>query len=271
MTDTVLYETRGPIAQITLNRPDKLNALNTDAVLQLDARVAQAVADDTVKIVLIAGAGRAFSAGYDITDEIEDGTETPLQWQPVLRRDVDVTMRIWACPKPTIAVVHGYCLAGACEIAMACDLIVASDDAQFGEPEIQYGSGPVTMLMPFIIGQKKTNELLFTGDRIDADTALGLGLINKVVPRQELEATAEALALRIAPTPLAVLRLTKLALNRAYEAMGLRDAVNANVEISAILNGANTPEQQEFDKIAAAEGLKAALKWRDSRYAPPAA
>lgn len=266
MSDVVLYETDGPIATITLNRPEKLNALNTEVVLELDKRIAQAGADDSVKVVLIAGTGRAFSAGFDMNDEIEDGTETSLDWHPVLRRDVDLTMRVWACPKPTIAVVQGYCLAGGCEIAMACDLIVAADDAKFGEPEIQYGSGPVTLLMPFILGQKKTNELLFTGDRIDAQEALSLGLVNKVVPVDELRSTASALALKIAATPLAVLRLTKQALNRAYEAKGLRTAVNANIDISAILNGANTPEQQEFAKIAAEKGLKAALAWRDGRY-----
>lgn len=120
--------------------------------------------------------------------------------------------------------------------------------------------------MPFILGQKKTNELLFTGDRIDAEAALAAGLINKIVPRGDLDKAAEELALRIAPTPLEILRLTKLALNRAYEAKGLRTAVNTNIDISAILNGANTPEQQEFDRVAAEHGLKTALAWRDSRY-----
>lgn len=265
-TDIVLYENNNGIATITLNRPNKLNAMNGEVVEQLTRRISEAGADDTVKVVLIAGAGRAFSAGFDINDEVEEGTESPLDWQPVLRRDSDMTMAIWSCPKPTIAVVQGYCLAGGCEVAMACDLIVAAEDAQFGEPEIQYGSGPVTLLMPFVLGQKKTNELLFTGDKIDAHAALAAGLVNTVVPREDLEATAQELARRIAPTPLAILRLTKQALNRAYEAMGLREAVNANLDISAILNGANTPEQQEFDKIAKAEGLKAALAWRDSRY-----
>lgn len=149
---------------------------------------------------------------------------------------------------------------------MACDMIIAAEDAQFGEPEIQYGSGPVTLLMPFILGQKKTNELLFTGDKIDARQALEAGLVNKVVPLSELESTARDLAMRIAPTPLAVLRLTKKALNRAYAAKGLHTAVDANIDISSILNGANTPEQQEFDKVAAEKGLKAALAWRDERY-----
>lgn len=121
--------------------------------MEPDERIAEAGADDSIKVVLIAANGRAFSAGFDINDEIEDRTETLLEWRPVLERDAAMTMAIWSCPKPTIAVVQGYCLAGACEIAMACDMIVAAEDAQFGEPEIQYGSGPVTLLMPFVLGQ----------------------------------------------------------------------------------------------------------------------
>ncbi len=266
MTDVVLYETQQGVATITLNRPEKLNALNAEMVEELTRRIGQAAADDSVKVVLVAGSGRAFCAGFDLNDEVEDGTESALDWRAVLQRDSDMTMAIWSCPKPTIAVVRGYCLAGGCEVAMACDLVVAAEDASFGEPEIQYGSGPVTLLMPFVLGQKKTNELLFTGDRIDARAALAAGLVNRVVPGDDLDAAAWDLARRIVPTPLAVLRLTKQALNRAYEAMGLREAVNANLDLSAILNAANTPEQQEFDAIARAEGLKAALAWRDSRY-----
>ena len=267
MSDLVTYEADGPLATITLNRPDKLNALNTEAVLELDRLIGVAGADDSIKVVLLAGTGRAFCAGYDIGDEIEDGTETAVEWLPVLRRDAGVTMRLWACPKPTIAVVQGYCLAGGCELAMACDLVVAADDAQFGEPEILYGSGPVTLLMPFMLGQKKTNELLFTGGRIYATEALSYGLINQVVPLDQLVVRARELAMRIAPTPLPVLRLTKQSLNRAYELKGLRAAVDANVDISAILNGADTPEQRAFDEIARRDGLKAALRWRDGRYA----
>jgi enoyl-CoA hydratase len=150
---------------------------------------------------------------------------------------------------------------------MACDMIVAAEDARFGEPEIRYGSGPVALIMPFVLGQKKTNELLFTGDTIDAAEAHRCGLVNRVVPAADLESAVEDLIRKIAPTPLPVLRLTKLALLRAYEAMGLRTAVAANLDLSAILNSADTPEQREFDRIVAASGLKAALKWRDERYA----
>ncbi len=266
MTDVVLWERRGPAAWLTLNRPDKLNAIDTGMVAAIRAALARAADDDDVKVVVVTGSGRAFSAGYDMAEEVELGLEGADAWHAVLAEDVAMTMELWSFPKPTIAAVRGWCLAGACEVAMACDLVVAAEDARFGEPEIRYGSGPVTLLMPFVLGQKKTNELLFTGDAVDAREAERLGLVNRVVSGEELEGAVDELVGKIAPTPLAVLRLTKLALTRAYEAMGLRAAVGANLDLSAVLNAADTPEQREFDRIAAEEGLKAALAWRDARY-----
>jgi enoyl-CoA hydratase len=267
MGDEVLYERRGPAAWITLNRPDKLNAMNAAVVRQLGDHLTTAAADESVKVVVLTGAGRAFSAGYDISEEVGDKIDGADQWRTVLAADVDLAMQLWALPRPTIAAVRGWCLAGACELAMACDMIVATEDSRFGEPEIRYGSGPVALIMPFVLGQKKTNELLFTGDAMDAAEAHRCGLVNRVVPADQLEATVEDFVRRIAPTPLPVLRLTKLALVRAYEAMGLRSAVATNLDLSAMLNAAETPEQKEFDRIVAAQGLKAALKWRDARYA----
>jgi enoyl-CoA hydratase len=267
MNESIIeYEAAAPVARITLNRPDKLNALSYALVDALRDAVRQAAADDEIKVVVLRGAGRAFSAGYDLSEEVADKIETADAWHQVLSQDVSVTLELLRLPKPTIAAVHGWCLAGGCELAMACDLIVATEDAKFGEPEIRYGSGPVTMLMPFLIGQKRTNALLFTGDVIDAAEAERIGLINQVVPVDELERCVDALVAKIAPTPVAVLRYTKLGLLRTYEAMGLSQAVAANLDLSAILNASDTPEQREFDEIAAREGLKAALDWRDARY-----
>lgn len=267
MSERVIeYETAPPVARITLNRPDKLNALSYALVDGLRDALRRAAADDDVKVVVLRGAGRAFSAGYDLSEEVSDAIEGVDAWHQVLSKDVDLTLELLRLPKPTIAAVHGWCLAGGCEIAMACDLIVATRDAKFGEPEIRYGSGPVALLMPFLIGQKKTNELLFTGDAIDAAEAERIGLVNHVVAADELQARVDELVAKIAPTPLAVLRYTKLGLLRAYEAMGLSQAVAANLDLSAILNASDTPEQREFDAIAARDGLRAALKWRDARY-----
>ena len=269
MTELVREERRGPALWITMNRPEKLNALSGELVEGLRASFRRAAADEDVKVVVLTGAGRAFSAGFDLAEEVGSEIATAERWHALLSADVSLGMELWSLPRPTIAAVRGWCLAGACELAMACDMIVAADDARFGEPEIRYGSGPVSLLMPFILGQKKTNELLFTGDWVDAHEAERLGLVNRVAPADGLEAAVDALVAKIAPTPLPVLRLTKLALNRAYEAMGLRQAVHANLDLSAILNAADTPEQREFDSIVAEQGLKAALAWRDARYSGP--
>jgi enoyl-CoA hydratase len=262
----VLYEVDGPVARITLNRPDKLNALSYALVDELSETLTRAAGDDAVRVVVLRGAGRAFSAGYDLSEEVADQVQNAHQWHQILEKDVAVTLQLLRLPKPTIAAVHGYCLAGGCDLAMACDLILAAEGTRIGEPEIRYGSGPVAMLMPFLIGQKHTNELLFTGDAIDAARAEQIGLINRVVAADRLGAEVDAMVKKIAPTPVAVLRYTKLGLLRTYEAMGLTQAINSNLDLSAILNGCDTPEQREFDAIAGREGLKAALRWRDGRY-----
>lgn len=266
-SEVVLLERRGPTAWLTLNRPDKLNAMNVELVQALRRHLRELDGDDSVKVVVLTGAGRAFSAGYDIAEEVHDKVETAEQWRSVLEEDIGLAMQLWSLTRPTIAAVRGWCLAGACELAMACDIVVATEDARFGEPEIRYGSGPVALIMPFILGQKKTNELLFTGDTMDAAEAHRTGLVNRVVKSEDLESAVEELVRKIAPAPLAVLKLTKVALMRAYEAMGIRSAVAANLDISAILNSSDTPEQREFDRIVASDGLRAALRWRDERYA----
>ncbi len=267
MTDSlILYERRGPSAWITLNRPEKLNAMSDVLVDQLEAALDQAEADDEVRIVVLRGAGRAFCAGYDLEQEAHEGEPSITEWHELLSRDVEVTMKLWALSKPTIAAVHGWCLAGGMEVAMACDLLICTDDARFGEPEVRFGSGPVTLLMPYVLGERRTRELLLTGDTIDAATALAWGLANRVVPADQLEAEVQEWVARIAPTPLRVLQLTKQALNRAQKAMGLLEAVEANLDLSAMLNGAQTPEQQAFYELVRTQGLKAALAWRDQRY-----
>ena len=264
--DLVLYERRGPSAWITLNRPSKLNAMTYALVDQLEVALDRAEADDEVRVVVVRGAGRAFCAGYDLEQEANEGEPTITEWHEVLARDVAVTMKLWGLSKPTIAAVHGWCLAGGMEVAMACDLLICTDDARFGEPEVRYGSGPVTLLMPFVLSERRTRELLLTGDTITAQTALDWGLANRVVPAAALEAEVQEWVARIAPTPLRVLQLTKQALNRAQRAMGLLEAVETNLDLSAMLNGAQTPEQVAFDQLVRSEGLKAALAWRDQRY-----
>jgi enoyl-CoA hydratase len=252
--------------RIVLDRPAKLNALSGPLVAALMAALDAAVADPAVRVIVLEGAGRAFSSGYDLGEEVEGGIDGPVQWRAFLAADIAATLRILDCPKPVIAKVHGYALAGGLEIAMACDLIVAAEGTRLGEPEIRYGSAPVTLLMPYLVGQKKTRELLLTGDLIDAAEAERIGLVNRVVPIEQLAAEVDRLADRLARTPPEVMSLTKQMLNRAMDAAGFRAAVEAGLDLGAIINAADTPEQREWDEIVRRDGLKAALAWRDRRY-----
>jgi enoyl-CoA hydratase len=257
----LLTETTGWGVRLTLNRPSKLNALSAELIDALTAAIAAAADDDRVRVIAIAGAGRAFCAGYDLS---EAAPPTAWAWRDVLARDVGATLAVWSCPKPVIAQVHGYALAGGLELAMACDLIVAADDAQLGEPEIRFGSAPVTLLMPFLIGQKTTRELLLTGDLIDAAEAHRIGLVNRVVARDRLDDEVDHLADRLARVPPDVMAPTKLMLNRAMDAAGFAAAVEMGLDLQSFINMSETA--REFDAIVRSEGLKAALAWRDQRY-----
>jgi enoyl-CoA hydratase len=252
--------------RLVLDRPDKLNALNGAVVAALTGALDAAEANPDVRVIVIEGAGRAFCAGYDLTEEAEGAIGGPAAWRDLLAADVAATLRVLDSPKPVIAQVHGYALAGGLELAMACDLIVAAEGTQLGEPEIRYGSAPVTLLMPYLLGQKKTRELLLTGDLIDAAEAERIGLVNRVVPADRLAAEVDRLADRLARTPPDVMSLTKRMLNRAMDAAGFRDAVQAGIDLGAIINAADTPEQREWDTIVRRDGLRAALAWRDQRY-----
>ena len=264
MTDAepvLLVERTSWGVRLVLNRPAKLNAISAELRDALTAAVADAADDERVRVIVIAGAGRAFCSGYDLS---EAAPPTAWAWRDVLGRDVAATLAIWSCPKPVIAQVHGYALAGGLEVAMACDLIVAAEGAQLGEPEIRFGSAPVTLLMPFLIGQKKARELLLTGDLVDATEAERIGLVNRIVPAEGLAAAVDALAEKLARVPPDVMAPTKLMLNRAMDAAGFAAAVEMGLDLQSFINMSETA--REFDAIVRSDGLKAALAWRDARY-----
>lgn len=260
-TDLVLREETAWGVRLVLNRPAKLNAISGELRVALVAAIRAAEGDDRIRVIAIAGAGRAFCSGYDLS---EGQPPDAWGWREVLGEDVAATLAVWRCPKPIIAQVHGYALAGGLELAMACDLIVAAEDTMLGEPEIRFGSAPVTLLMPFLIGQKKTRELLMTGDLVDAAEAERIGLVNRVVPADRLAAEVDALADRLARVPPDVMAPTKLMLNRAMEAAGFATAVEMGLDLQSFVNMSET--SRAFDEIVRRDGLKAALAWRDERY-----
>ncbi|MDX6593591.1 MAG: enoyl-CoA hydratase [Gaiellales bacterium] len=264
--DDVLYRLRGAVAWVTLNRPAKRNALTERMLVLLERYLLDASRDDGVKVMVLAGAAPSFCAGYDLGVGGTAVRDRPDVWERVLTRDIEATLGLWAFPKPTIAAVQGHCLGGGCEIAMACDMVIAGCSGRFGQPEIRFGAGPATLLTPFVVAEKIAKMLLFTGDTLDAEQAERVGLVNRVVPDKRLTSEVEALSARIATVPLQALRHAKRALIRAEEIKGLRRAVAANISVGALLNAADTPEQREFMAKARSQGLRAALNWRDRRY-----
>ena len=265
--DVLLVEDLGPVRRLTMNRPEVLNALNGELLEALSRALDEAARDEAVRVVVLRGAGRAFCSGYDLSEDAEHGELDAAGWYEALRRDTERMLAIWDHPKPVIAQVHGYCLAGGSDLMLACDLAIASDDARFGYVDIRFGSGVVTMLLPWVVGVRKAKELLFTGeDRIPAEEALRIGLVNRVVPADRLDEEVLALAGEIAKNEPFVISMTKRAVNRAWELAGLREALAANTEIDALIEAANLPQREEFRRITLERGLKAAIAWRDARF-----
>lgn len=266
--DTIFYETDGPLATVTLNRPDKLNAINAAMVADLDAALDQAEADDQIKAIILAGTGRAFSAGFDL-DMDADEAETDIG---ALRReltdDFNIIMRFWDCAKPTIAAVHKYCLGSAMEMAVACDITISAENCRFGAPEVKFGSGIVALVLPWFIGPKRAKELLLTGDdKVTAQQALQYGLVNRVIADDRLLEEARSVAFDIAKNDSLAVRITKQAINRTYDMAGMRDALLHALELDIEIESTETDESREFNEILRTKGTKAAIAWRDARLA----
>lgn len=263
----LLVERLGPVRRLTLNRPDSLNALSGELMEALDDAFAAAGEDDEVRVVILRGAGRAFCAGYDLNQDAEEGTKDAAEWHRELDRDTQRLLRILELPKPVIASVHSYCLAGGTDLMLACDLAVAADDAMFGYVDIRFGSGVVSMFLPWVVGVRAAKELILTGeDRVSASEALRIGLVNRVVSRDELDHATMALADEIAKNEPFVVRSMKASINRVWQLAGLRESLGANTELDVKIETANLPARDEFRRITQEEGLKAAIAWRDSRY-----
>ena len=263
----LLEEDLGPVRRLTMNRPKALNALNGELTRAISAAISAAGRDDTVRVVILRGAGRAFCAGYDLTEDAEGGELDARSWYEDLAASTAKMLEILDCPKPVIAQVHSYCLAGGTDLMLACDLAVAADDSYFGYVDVRFGSGVVSMLLPWVVGVRAAKELLFTGeDRVPADEALRIGLVNRVVERDRLDAATLALAEEIAKNEPFVVQTTKRAVNRALDVAGLRAALAANTELDVMIETANLPARDEFRTITQNEGLKAAIAWRDARF-----
>lgn len=258
----------GPVAQLELHRPERINALNKAMLLEINAALDALEVDAAVRVVVLSGAGRGFSSGFDLREQMERRPEGATVWREILELDFSTTLRFWDMSKPTIAAIHGPCMAGAFEMALACDLSVCSTDAVFGEPELKFGAGIVTLLLPWMVGPKAAKDIILTGDdRIDAARALALGIVSRVVPEGEHLGAALRIARQMAVIDPALVRDTKKALNRSYEIQGFQAALRAALDIDHAIESQGSPDKRHFMDIARAQGLKAALAWREARFA----
>lgn len=261
------FERRDRVGILTLNRPDRLNAVSRRMIEEIHRVLDVIRDDDEIGAVVLTGSGRAFCSGIDLKDDAATGPVGVAGWRKYLQSDFDFMMRFWEFPKPTIAAVHGYCLAVGCELAMCCDVTIAEEGTFFGEPELRFGSVITAMMMPWLTGPKLAKELLLAADdRIPAERALQIGLINRVTPRGDYLVEALALARRMAAMDPEAVAITKSAINRTFEIMGMREALAANLDLAVQLECLETPSRRKFREITEKEGLQAALAWRDSRF-----
>jgi enoyl-CoA hydratase len=264
VTALVDYQRRGAVAEIGLNRPEKLNAVNAGMIDELHRHLDTAAADDAVRVLLLHGYGRAFSAGFDLDmGEPQDGESGEAFKRRELKRDFDLIMRVHDFPKPTVAAVHGFCLGSSMELSAVCDLTIASANCRFGAPEVRFGSGMVCLILPWIIGQKHARELLLTGtDQVDAERAATIGLVNRVVADEALLADARAIAIEIAQNDPFAVQMTKRALNESLHAAGLLEALQQALDRDIEIECHESAESREFDRVFKEQGAKAALAWR---------
>ena len=268
---TLLYRRQGRVARITLNRPRRLNAINSAMPREIRLAVERANADHGVHVIVLDGAGRAFCAGYDLKDFAErKGQRSYTQdmpWDPMLdyammKSNTDDFFSLWRSYKPTICKVQGYAVAGGSDIALCTDIVIMAEDAKIGYMPARVWGCPTTAMWVFRVGAEKAKRMLFTGDTIDGKTAKAWGLVHDAVPADELDAAVDALAARIAGVPKNQLMMQKLMINQALYNQGLE----GTQMLATIFDGItrHSPEGMAFKRRAEKVGFKRAVQERDS-------
>ena len=264
--ENITYEKQGRIARLTLNRPEALNALSIALLDEVVAALKEAEQDEGVGVIIIKGAGRAFSAGYDI----EPGKPGAYSAAPTLDdlaylqgSDNKITT-IWSLRKPVIAQVHGYCVAGGNDLAGQCDIVIAAENAVFMQPQIRRLGLTWMHMFPYKCGPQWAKILMFTGDPISGKEAERIGIVARAVPEEKLEAEVNKLAERIALVAPELLAMNKAAINRVYEEMGMKNAFSASILLDTISH--TTGAVQDFLKAAKEKGLKTALAENEAPF-----
>ncbi len=270
---TLRYATAARKASITLDRPERLNAIDEHMPGEIRAAVERANDDPEVHVIVLQGAGRAFCSGYDLKEFAEAGRGSQGEvWDPVrdfrgMHRNTEDFFALFRSLKPTIAKVHGYAVAGGSDIALSCDLVVMADDARIGYMPARVWGCPTTAMWVYRLGAERAKRMLLTGDTIDGRTAAAWGLVLEAVPPEDLDGRVDELADRIAGVPVNQLVMQKLMINQAYDNMGLHGTQLLATVFDGIAR--HSPEGRWFRSLAATHGFPAAVAWRDSgRWIP---
>jgi len=267
------------VGRITLNRPEKMNALSQELMFELSDALHDFEADSSIRVIILRGAGRTFSAGYDLTPSrggadavvrrhksVDDkGRRLLMGIRTAMQQITDIHMYFWNMAKVTIAQVHGYAVAGGCELAMMADLVVAAQDAQLGHPGLRgLGTSRTGVIWPLVIGMRKAKELYYTGENVTGKEAEEIGMINYAWPLDELDQRTLAFADRIANMSADHLAILKMNMNRFYENMGIYSSVRSSTDLDAA--GQFTEFSYQYQDQMRENGLKDALQWRDGPY-----
>lgn len=252
------------VARVTLNRPRVLNAINRELLLGLDRALADLERDGEVRAVILSGAGRAFSSGFDLKEEATEGALPIEEWLDRFRDDWEVFLRIWRSAKPYVAAVRGYNLGGSFELSLLCDVTVAAEGTKFGSPEIRHAAGPGACMLPWVVPMKAAKYAVLTGELIDAREAERMGIVTEVVPDADLEARALEIAAKLALIQPDAMKLHKLAINRTYERQGMLSTIQDNYMMSTVANGTRAYREEEEQRQG--KDFKSYLRERDQAF-----
>ena len=271
--EAIDYAAADGIAHITLNRPDRLNAINRGLISDLREAVVAANDDGAVRVLVLSGAGRAFCAGYDLDwgTRAEDATQREMagNWDPVrdyegMSRNVRVFMSLWESPKPVIAQIHGWCVGGGTDMALCADLIYMAEDAQIGYPPARVWGEPTSVMWVYRLGLEHAKRVMLSGESLSGSQAERIGLASKAVPAEQLPSVVDEMARKLATIPANQLAMSKLLVNQAYENMGLRSTQLIGTFFDGIAR--HTPEGVAWRDLAMKEGFREAVRRRDAPF-----
>ncbi|CAN7621420.1 enoyl-CoA hydratase/isomerase family protein [Aminobacter sp. LjRoot7] len=264
--EMIKVDVRAGIGFLTWSRPRVHNAISPEMMAETMAALSELGVRDDVRVIILSGEGKSFSSGCDISVRADRETQGIDEWRTRYQKSLQFMLSFWRCPKPIIASIHGYCLAGGFEASLACDISVAAESARFGMPEAKMGSPSIMLMLPWLAGPKMSKEILMCAeDTFSAARAKEAGIVNHVVPDEERESFVLELANHIVGASPVAVAYFKRAINQTFEIMGLMPALEANVEAAASMKGIVDKDRDEFLLVRKEQGLKAAIAWRAAR------